>query len=375
MGCGLAAGRGEPGPAPAPSEGRATGRTISPYGIHQAGITAATPRVVEIVALDLLPGVDREGLGRLMRQWTGDIVALAHGRPAPGDTAPWLAAENADLTVTVGLGPAVFVEGRAVPRPPGLVAVPAMRHDQLEERWSGGDLVLVVGAAEGTTVAHTVRRLVADAAPFAVPRWRQAGFWNGVDGTGAPVTGRNLFGQVDGSANPAVGSEIFDRTVWVADGAWSGGTTMVLRRIRMDLSAWDGLTLDAQQRAVGRRLEDGAPVTGGREADDVDLLAEVDGLPAVAPDAHVRRAHPTLNGGARIFRKGANYVSGDGPAPESGLLFMSFQADIAGQFVPLQRALDTVDALNEWTVAIGSAEFAILPGFEEGGWLGETVLA
>ena len=58
----------------------------------------------------------------------------------------------------------------------------------------------------------------------------------------------------------------------------------------------------------------------------------------------------------------------------AGLIFCSFQADIATQFVPLQQRLDEGDALNEWTTAIGSAEFAILPGFERGGWLGERLL-
>ncbi len=45
------------------------------------------------------------------------------------------------------------------------------------------------------------------------------------------------------------------------------------------------------------------------------------------------------------------------------------------QFVPLQQRLDQADALNTWTTAIGSAVFAVLPGFEPGGWLGEALFA
>lgn len=33
-----------------------------------------------------------------------------------------------------------------------------------------------------------------------------------------------------------------------------------------------------------------------------------------------------------------------------------------------------VRGLNEWTTAVGSAVFAVLPGFVEGGRLGETLL-
>ena len=362
---------------PGDGEATATGTSISPYGVHQPGVAVPTPRFVEWVALDLLAGIDADALGRLLRLWTGDIVALTDGRGAPGDTAPWLSVARADLTITVGFGPwAAAVDG--VSNPAGLAEVPPMRHDRMDQKWSGGDLLVVVGAADGTTVAHAVRRLVADATPFARLRWRQPGFWNGVDSSGQPMTGRNLFGQVDGSGNPQPGSDLFDATVWTKDGPWVGGSTVVLRRIRMDLDTWDTLTRARQEASVGRRLSDGAPLTGGAELDDVRLGQATNGRPVIAVDAHVRRGHPSTNGGLRIFRKGANYVHDLGAtdtAPESGLLFASFQADVAGQFVPIQQALDESDALNEWTTAIGSASFAILPGFSEGGWLGESVLA
>lgn len=352
--------------------------TLTPYGEHQSGITTPTQRFVELVALDLLPEVDAEALGRLMRLWTGDVVSLMSGRPAPGDTAPELAEPNSDLTVTVGWGPRVFeLPGLSGARPPGLHEIPPMRHDRLEERWSGGDLLLVVGAHDGTSVAHAVRRLVADAAPFARPRWRQNGFWNGFGKDGSPATGRNLFGQVDGSANPSPGTGVFDETVWASGPSWfAGGTTLVLRRIVMDLDEWDTVTRAEQEASIGRRLSDGAPLTGGAEKDDLDLTAMKDGRPAVAMRAHARLAHPMMNNGLRIFRKGLNYTADAGSGrTENGLLFLSFQADIARQFVPMQHRLDMHDALNEWTTATGSAVFAILPGFREGGWLGDTVLS
>lgn len=359
---------------------RVSTSAVSPYGAHQAGITTPTQRSVVVVALDLLPGTDREGLGRLMRLWTGDVVALAAGRSAPGDTAPELAQPHTGLTVTVGWGPAAFdLPGLEGARPPGLVEVPPMRLDDLDPRWSGGDLLLVVGADDGTTVAHAVRRLVADASPFARLRWRQQGFWNGVGADGSPVTGRNLFGQVDGSANPAPGSSLFDVAVWATTPDWfEGGTTVVVRRIAMDLDLWDTVTRADQERAVGRRLDDGAPLTGGREKDDVDLAAVRDGRPVVAVRSHVRLAHPSTNGGARMFRRGLNYtedeVTPGGVVTRSGLVFMSFQADIGSQFTPVLKRLDEGDLLNAWTSTVGSAVFAVLPGFAEGGWLGQTLL-
>lgn len=355
------------------------GTTISPFGEHQPGVSAATAAAVDVVALDLLPALhrthDRDALGRLLRIITGDVVALTQGRAAPGDPIPWLAADEADVSVTVGLGPRLLNEGWSIPNPPGWQRVPPMTHDRLESQWTGGDIGLFVMARDATTAGHVVRRLVADAAPFARQRWRQQGSWNGFAAGGRRMTGRNHFGQVDGSANPHPDSELFGRTVWIADGPWAGGTTVVLRRIRMDMPTWDALTRPQQERAMGRRLEDGAPLTGGGEFDDVDLAArDADGRLVIARHSHVRRSHPSLNGGARIFRRGANYEVVGAKGTEVGLLFSSYQADLAGQFVPLQTSLDEADELNEWTTAVGSAEFAVLPGFAEGGWLGEGLL-
>lgn len=375
----VAVSQDSPAAPPEPPAAPPVGSTLSPWGLHQPGVAQPPSAVLEIVALDLRPGTDREALGRLMRLWSGDVEALTAGRPAPGDPAPWLSVPGADLTITVGVGPGALGPERFGEGPPGFTEVPPMVHDRIEERWSGGDLCVLVAGRDSTTVAHAVRRVVADARPFATLRWTQQGGWNGTAPDGSPQTGRNLFGQVDGSANPAPDTELFDRTVWVPEGRWAGATSLVLRRIRMDVDTWDELTREEQERSVGRRLADGTPLTGGSETDDVDLAARDDeGRPVVALDAHVRRSHPSMHGSRRIFRKGANWtreVAGPrGAVVESGLLFASFQADLAEQFVPLQRSLDELDQLNEWTTAIGSAVFVVLPGFERGDWLGRSLL-
>ena len=59
---------------------------------------------------------------------------------------------------------------------------------------------------------------------------------------------------------------------------------------------------------------------------------------------------------------------------DSGLVFVSFQADIDAQFTPIQRRLDELDLLNEWTTPIGSAVFAIPPGCAEGEFVGQAVI-
>lgn len=255
--------------------------------------------------------------------------------------------------------------------------MPAFTHDRLQDRWSGGDLLLQIGAADDTSVLHAARRLVLDAQPFATLRWEQVGSWRGLDRDQQPTTGRNLFGQVDGTANLTPDDPLFDSTVWTKEPSWlAGGTTLVVRRIRMDLDTWDELTRDEQEASIGRDLDTGAPLTGGEESTQPRLGARDErGRYVIARDAHVRLSHPTRNGGLRILRRGLNYSQWDPERAvlDQGLIFCSFQADV-GQFNAIQARLDGGDALNEWTTAIGSAAFAILPGFTEEGWLGESLL-
>ena len=375
---GVVAGRASAANGEAPVAQDVVGRTHSPYGEQQAGIFTPKTMTGELVAFDLAPDTDRAALGRLLRAWTGDIVALMTGRPPAGDFAPDMAQAAVSLTVLVGFGPRVFeLEGLAGRRPAGFQDIPPMAHDRLQDRWSGGDLLAWVSADDATSVAHAVRRLSTDAAPFASVRWRQRGFWRPLGQTGAPVTGRNLFGQVDGSANPT--GDLLRETVLSTDDWLAGGTQLVVRRIEMNLDTWDEATRSRQEASVGRDLPEGAPLSGGVEHDDVDLAATVDGSPVIALDAHARVSHPSQNSGRRMLRRGLNYTAEEwtdaGLVETSGLIFSAFQANIADQFIPVQRSLDQLDALNEWTTAIGSAVFAIPPGFSEGGWIGEGLLA
>ncbi|WP_416428886.1 hypothetical protein [Paenarthrobacter nicotinovorans] len=60
---------------------------------------------------------------------------------------------------------------------------------------------------------------------------------------------------------------------------------------------------------------------------------------------------------------------------DSGLIFVSYQADVERQFVPIQRRLDELDLLNEWTTPVGSAVFVIPPGCEPGGFTGDELFS
>ncbi|MGX7730325.1 Dyp-type peroxidase [Rhodococcus sp. 2H158] len=349
------------------------GRTVAFHGVHQAGIDTEPQAFAAFVALDLRPGLDRRALVGIMKVWAEDGRRLTEGSPALGDTEPELAHDPARLTVTVGFGPAVFdAAGLAAQRPEWLRPLPAFSIDRLEERWSGGDLLVQVCADDPVTVSHATRTLAKSVRSLATVRWVQRGFRNAAGTKPAGTTMRNLMGQVDGTVNPAAGSTDFDRQVWnPGTPAWlAGGTSVVVRRIRMELDTWDELDRPARELAVGRDLASGAPLTGNREHDDPDFAAtDVHGIPVIPPESHLARARPR-NANERFLRRGYNYDDPDG----AGLLFASYQADVDAQFVPVQQRLAEHDALNPWITPIGSAVFAVPPGFGPGGYPGDTLL-
>lgn len=375
------------------TETRPTGaeeaRTVPPgdlvedfYGPRQSGIlTHPQPHGV-FVALDLQDDAGLDGLRRLMRVWTDDISRLMSGTPPLTDQEPELAVRTAGLTVTVGWGPSLFARtGLEDRRPAWLRPLPDLPIDQLEDRWGEADLVLQICAHSPVTVSHARRHLVGAAGGIARPRWLQTGFREPMERHGWSM--RNLFGQVDGTVQPdAAGVDAPLVFVDPAAGGsaaahpeWAQGSSLVLRRIRMDLADWDRADRIAREHSIGRDLATGAPITGGTVDTPVDLHAMLPGgLPVVNRDAHVRRASAHAPH-ERFLRRPYNYeeVREDG-AVETGLLFAAYQADPVRQFLPVQERLAEADLLNLWTVPVGSAVFAILPGCVEGEWLGQHLL-
>lgn len=349
------------------------------HGEHQAGITTPPPAHAVFVGLDLDEGVGATELGRLMRVWTDDISRLTAGVAPVTDQEPEVAGRPAGLTVTVGWGPGLFDRlGMADRRPSWLAPLPTLPVDELDETYGGTDLLLQLCSRSPVSLAHARRLLVGAARGIATPRWLQPGFRD--PGEQAGLAFRNEFGQVDGTVQP----DVADRDaglLWIGPEAavhpgWEGGSSLVLRRIRMDMEDWERADRVAREHAVGRDLANGAPLTGGEESTPVDLHALLpSGLPVVDRHAHVRRASAHAPH-ERFLRRPYSYeqVGADGHV-ETGLLFAAYQADPVRQFLPVQRRLAEGDLLNLWTVPVGSAVYAVLPGCAEGDWLGRGLLA
>jgi len=350
------------------------------YGPHQAGIATAPQAHGVFLAFDVKPTdtrSERDTVAAILRLWTVDAARLTAGRPAVADTEPELATRPARLTVTVGLGPGLLGRlGATVPR--SARDLPEFGPDRLQERWSGGDLLLQICGDDPVSIAHATRVLTKNVRAMAVQRWRQAGFRNarGADRQGTSM--RNLMGQVDGTVNLA--PDEFDELVWLGDEVYpglAGGTLMVLRRIEMQLDTWDELDRESKELTVGRTLDSGAPLTGHRETDEPDFTLARNGIPVIPPNSHIALARHRHDG-ERFLRRPYNYDDPPEPGQTSntGLIFATYQRDIDTQFLPVQQRLAQFDALNQWTTAIGSSVFVILPGVRSPeGYLGQELLA
>lgn len=370
--------------------------TIPFYGPRQAGVDTPQQAHAVYLGLNLKADTDAKRLSSMMRLLTDDAARLTQGRGALADLDEELAAAPARLTVTFGFGPEVFERTRPELKPTWLKPLPTYGIDQLDPAYTGGDVVIQIQGDDPLSVAHARRMLLKDARAFATVAWIQNGFTHARASRPDNTTMRNLFGQIDGTGNPRPGSARAERIIWgVGDGDGGGqkqlqpwmtdGTSMVIRRIAMNVDEWDELDRSAQEGVIGRRLGSGAPLTGQHEHDEPDFEATgPSGFPIISDISHIRRARSNDPDEA-MFRRSFNYdeqpatvgdeLHGQTGVSQSGLIFVAFQCDVEQQYIPIQDRLAVTDHLNLWTVPIGSAVFAVPPGCQPDGYIGEALFA
>jgi len=333
------------------------------YGENQNGVEVERQAHATYLALDIRESTDRAAVGRMMRVLTSDAALLTQGRGLIGDSQFEMAEFPARLTVTFGFGYSLFEKiDLESAWPIREKAIPKFSIDKLEKAWSDGDLLIQVAGDEPTSIFHAVHQLARSASSFASIRWQQRGFLNS-PGVNVGNQTRNLFGQIDGTANAKIDSDEFDERTWSnSPKSFVGGSTMVIRRIRFDLGTWDHLSTSKKDAVIGRTLKDGKPLGGGSLTDK-----------AVPKDAHARLAFTDNNQG--ITRRSFNYDDNYLPngTHDVGLIFTSFQSEL-GRFTKIQETLARFDSLNQWATPVGSALFIIPPGVKDGDWVGSSLL-
>ncbi|MER7002428.1 iron uptake transporter deferrochelatase/peroxidase subunit [Dactylosporangium sp. NPDC000555] len=377
-----------------PARAADPGAAVPFYGAHQAGIVTPAQDRLHFVAFDVITDKKAEVV-ELLQKWTeaaarmtagkdAGTIGAVNGAPeaAPDDTGEALGLPPSGLTLTVGFGSTLFRDGEgkdrfgiAARRPAALADLPRFAKDTIQPEISGGDLCVQACAHDPQVAVHAVRNLARIGFGVVSVRWSQLGFGRTSSTSRNQETARNLFGFKDGTANlKAEDTKLLDEQLWVQSGdgeAWmTGGSYMVTRKIRMLIETWDRTSLGEQEAIVGRDKGEGAPLSGAKEFDEPVFSANgTDGRPVIAANSHVRLAHPEFNDGARLLRRGYNFVDGsDGLGRlNAGLFFIAYQRDPRKQFVPIQTRLSRQDALNEYLRHVSSGLFACPPGIASAG--------
>ena len=386
---------GTPGPAAAPADD-AVASSYPFRGAHQAGIVTPAQDRLHFAAFDVRTD-SRDELVALLQAWTEAAERMTRGEGAgpvgptegaadlpPDDTGEAIGLPPAGLTITFGFGPGLFtrfgLEGR---RPEALQDLPHFPGDNLDPARSGGDLCIQACAQDPQVAVHAIRNLARIGFGTVAVRWSQLGFGRTSTTSTAQSTPRNLFGFKDGTANvKAEEEEALDDFVWVQDGDdgadWlAGGSYLVTRRINMTIEVWDRQPLADQEDFIGRTKASGAPLSGGEEFTEPDFRMPGREGPVIPRDAHIRIVHPTKNDGARMLRRGYNFVDGSDALGglDAGLFFIAFVRDPETQFIPLQNRMAQMDALMEYLKFTSSAIFAVPPGAGPGEYVGQALFA
>jgi deferrochelatase/peroxidase EfeB len=364
-------------------------RGVEPfYGVHQGGILTSPQRYTNLVAFDVITDKKRD-VADLLRHWTTAASRLTQGRAAARltddperiepDSGEALGLGPARLTINFGFGPTLFTKdgddrfGLVGRQPYELAELPSFPGDELIESKCGGDLTVHACSDDPQVAFHAVRQLARAANGIASIRWSQSGFNETAVTSGTP---RNLLGFKDGTINPKKTSDLA-QYVWVGyEGpAWmTGGTYLVMRRIRASLEDWDNTPVGAQEQIIGRHKRSGAPLGQSSEFDALDLRAKNSRGDFTVPlDAHVRLASPEENWGATMLRRSYAYDDGINepidhessnqvsPTLDAGLLFACYQRNPLIAFVAIFKKLATNDALRQFTMHTGSLIVAIPP--------------
>jgi len=367
------------------------------HGDHQSGIVTEQQDRLHFATFDLTTD-SRDRVIALLRRWTQAAATLMTGSEIgagavggspllpPDDTGEALGLPAAGLTITFGFGRGMFTKdgkdrfGLAGLMPEQIQDLPHFSGDAIDPAFEGGDLCIQACSHDPLVAIHAIRNLARLAAGDASVRWAQLGFGRTSSTTRAQSTSRNLMGFKDGTRNlRAEDTTLVTKWLWAGptDGQeWmTGGTYMVVRKIRIHAEVWDRTSLGEQEAAVGRSKGSGAPLSGGNETTQPNFQARgASGSLMIPTDAHVTIAHPNRWDGAMMLRRGYNYTDGADTLGklDAGLFFIAFVRDPRAQYVPIQEEMSRSDRMTtEYLKTVGSALFAVPPGIPHGATLGD----
>ena len=376
------------------SGSEASAAQVEPVGFagpHQAGVLLPLQAAGIVASFDVVT-TDRDQLVQTVQLLSGEIERIMGDRliaprdeslpPADsgivdGDTG------TAGVSVTLAVG-ASFFDGRfglGGARPTELIEMPRFFNDRLvREEMSHGDLSLTITAPDHQRAVFALHQMVRVTERRLRLRWVQEGFNQFLPEQPGQIAGaRNLMGFRDGTSNlDPTDADIMKDFVWVQPGDgepdWAvGGTYQATRVIRMLIEFWATAALVRQEQIFGRERDTGAPLGQNAEGDEPSFVSDPSN-DTIPMRSHMRLANPRTPDAARILRRGFSYLNGaatDGTM-DQGLLFLCYQRSLSRGFFEVQTRLDG-EPLEDYVKPVGGGLFFVLPGPQEGDWLGQSL--
>jgi putative iron-dependent peroxidase len=265
-----------------------------------------------------------------------DVLADAGGlRRSVGFRVP-----EARLTLVVGIGSSLWDRLYPGARPAGLHVLPSFDGPVHAAPSTPGDLLLHIRAERMDLCFELAQRLT-EALGDAVTVVDEVHGFRSFDE-------RDLLGFVDGTENPE-GQDALDAvTVGEEDPEFAGGSYVLVQKYLHDLSAWDALSVEAQEAAIGRtKLSD-------LEFDD-DVKA---------PDAHIVLNVITDSDGEEIDIMRFNMPFGAVGTREFGTYFIGYASSpvvleqmLSNMFLGTDEAAH--DRILDFSTAITGALFFV----------------
>jgi putative iron-dependent peroxidase len=287
------------------------------FVLPQFGIFAQGTHAHHFLEFDLKPGV------------APDRVVAAFRRLRTPDVSA------GGVNLVVAFGPDIWRDVATPPMPPDLAPFePVSGTEGRQAPAAQHDAWLWISGAEPDVTWHSARaaaQAVGDAAFIAAET--QGFTYRG---------GRDITGFIDGTANPQV-RRAADVALVPPGHAGEGGTHVLTMRWVHDLVAFDRLSVEEQERVIGRT-----------KADSVELSEN-----EKPPTAQIARVETNVGGEElEIFRRSVPY----GTAEEHGLYFLAFSAERTRYDRMLSRMFGTSsdgvhDRLTDFSRPLGGAYY------------------
>jgi porphyrinogen peroxidase len=175
----------------------------------------------------------------------GDLLPDLGGlRRSVGFRAP-----DAGLSCVVGIGSDLWDRLFAAPRPAGLHSFRELKGAKHTAPATPGDFFVHI-RAERLDLCFELARLISDRLGPGVRVVDEVHGFRSFDE-------RDLLGFVDGTENPEGGAAVDAVLIGDEDPAFAGGSYLVIQKYVHDLAGWNALSIEDQERAIGRtKLDD-----------------------------------------------------------------------------------------------------------------------